>query len=192
MALYLSAQAGNKDSFAKLYDQHSALLFSIACSILRDEEEAKEVLQELFAKIWRSKIIPPPNLRSVSAWLTTVTRNASIDRYRKIQRRATHEVTTYESDWIEKRIEKLNDSTAADLLAKKELAQELLKALSEVDPKQAKALYLSFYSGLSQQEIADRLEIPLGTAKTLIRRSLLLLKQKLQKSDDRRYKERFT
>ena len=172
--------AGEKAACAELYDRFSRPLYSIALKVLRDEKEAEDVIQEVFVTMWERAADFIASRGTAFAWAVTLTRNRAIDRVRKRQRRST---------LLELGAEDLQPGAqstpaATDHLAFQEQARALRTAVAALPLEQKAALELAFYSGLTQQEIAERLSEPLGTIKARIRRGLLKLRDAVRRRDD--------
>lgn len=168
-----SVAQGNAPSFAELYRRTSAKLFGICLTMLRDQGEAEEVLQDVYVTIWRQARAFDPSLASPITWLCAIARNRSIDNLRRRQ-------PTVGDDDVAERLADERPSPAA--LA--ELSQErrrLELCLDALPSTQRKAVREAFFSGASHSELAARLDVPLGTVKSWIRRSLLQLKACLER-----------
>ena len=164
----------DREAFAQLYDRFSRPLYATALRILGNAAEAEDIVQDVFLALWEKADAFEPGRGSAFAWAVTLTRNRAIDRFRLRQRRS----------------ELLSKSTAedagirpygsgrhsADELVLKERAGAVRAAVDTLPAEQQAALELAFFSGLTQQEIADKLSEPLGTVKARIRRGLLRLR----------------
>lgn len=165
--------AGNREAFARFYDQYARLLFSIAFKILNDSKEAEDVLQEVFLQIWDKSGQYDSHLGKPVSWAVTLTRNKAIDHIRSSQRRtklmsAATELSTPP------------DETANDSVRGRESAALISTALAELPAEQRQAIELAFFRGLTQYEISETLKEPLGTIKARIRRGMLKLRDRLE------------
>lgn len=158
---------GCRQSFASLYDAYSGALFGIALGITRNRCEAEDILQEAFLKIWHRAGQYDPNLGKASSWITHLTRNLAIDRLRMRQRRDKLLLRALE----EPTFAAPNGSPPNPLIAA-ETARSIRTALAALPSDQKRALELAFFHGLTQTEIADALQEPLGTIKSRIRRAM--------------------
>ncbi|MBX7099133.1 MAG: sigma-70 family RNA polymerase sigma factor [Myxococcaceae bacterium] len=166
---------GDRMALQALYGRFGPKLWSIALRVLKDPREAEDVLQETFVDVWRTATRYDPNRAAVERWLTTMVRTRAIDRLRKRSVREhaveglTHEpfarVVTPEQE-----LEHARD------------ASRLRDALATLPEEQRRALELAYFEGLSQTEIAERTDTPLGTVKTRMRLAL----QKLSTTIDAR------
>jgi RNA polymerase sigma-70 factor (ECF subfamily) len=165
---------GDHDGLAELYDRHARVVYSLALRILRDQGDAEDVVQEVFSQAWRQASRYQAGRGLVVAWLMNLTRSRAIDRLRG--RRARPETTTDESRAIE-----MADAAPPvdEQLVTAARAVEIRAAINELSLLQRIAIELAFYEGLTHVEIAERLELPLGTVKTRIRQGLLKLKDRL-------------
>jgi len=165
---------GDHEALAELYDRHARVIFSLALRILRDQRDAEEVVQDVFAQAWRQSGRYSTERGSVIAWLMTLTRSRALDRLRGRRARpdasADSEPTVAIPDGAAPADEQL--STAVQ-------AGQVRAAVEGLPLVQRLAIELAFYEGLTHSEIADRLEQPLGTVKTRIRQGLLRLRDQL-------------
>jgi RNA polymerase sigma-70 factor (ECF subfamily) len=165
---------GDEDALAELYDRHGRLVYSLALRIVRDQRDAEEIVQEVFAQAWRQSGRYSAGRGSVVGWMLTLTRSRAIDRVRG--RRARPEAASHETAMAD-----LPDNAMAadEQLASAARAAQVRAALDSLPFLQRTAIELAFYDGLTHAEIADRLEQPLGTVKTRIRQGLLKLRDRL-------------
>ena len=168
--------AGDDSAFDALYKRFSGPLYGMAYRMMNDAKEAEDVLQEGFTYIWRKAATYDPTRSSPFAWAVMITRNKAIDRLRVRQRieKLREKVTTEESFSQDK------DETSANEPALRERGALVRSALQQIPPEQRQALELSFFGGLTHDQIAERLETPLGTIKARIRRGLLRLRDCLK------------
>lgn len=165
---------GDEDALGELYDHHGPLIYSLALRILGDAGEAQDVVQEVFAQVWRQAARYDEGRGNVAAWLVTVTRSRAIDRLRR--RRSRPEAPRDDLGWTT-----LVDPAdpVDDQLFTAARAAALRSAMDALPLLQRIAIELAFYDGLTHVEIAERLELPLGTVKTRIRQGLLKLRARL-------------
>jgi RNA polymerase sigma-70 factor (ECF subfamily) len=144
--------------------------------MMNDAKEAEDVLQEGFTYIWRKAATFDPARSSPFAWAVMITRNKAIDRLRVRQRldKLREKVISEESFYPDK------DETSANEPALRERGALIRSALHQIPEEQRQALELSFFSGLTHEQIAERLDTPLGTIKARIRRGLLRLRDCLK------------
>jgi RNA polymerase sigma-70 factor, ECF subfamily len=167
--------AGDGDALAELYDRHARVVYSLALRIVRDQRDAEEVVQDVFAQAWRQSGRYSAGRGSVIAWLMTLTKSRAVDRVRG---RLARPDASADSEPI---VEISDRAAPADeQLSLAARAAEVRTALSALPLLQRLALELAFYEGLTHMEIADRLEQPLGTVKTRIRQGLMKLREQLR------------
>jgi len=165
---------GNHAALGEVYDRHGRLLYSLALRIVGNPPDAEDVVQDVFTQAWKNARRYDAGRGTVLAWLLTLTRSRAIDRLRgrKTRPEATKDVTVLDG---------LADPAAPadEQLAWAGRASEIRAAVLGLSVLQRVAIELAFYEGLTHAEIADRLELPLGTVKTRIRQGLLRLRDRL-------------
>jgi RNA polymerase sigma-70 factor (ECF subfamily) len=170
--------SGDSTALSALYDAHAGAIYSLALRVVGDEADAEDVLQEVFTQAWRQASRYDASRGSVAAWLLTMARTRAIDRLRARRARPDSAATTGD--------EALLDLSApvvdpGDALESARDAERLRQALGELPLLQRLAIELAYFEGLTQSEIAERLEQPLGTVKTRIRLGLLKLRDSLSR-----------
>ncbi|MBV8901011.1 MAG: sigma-70 family RNA polymerase sigma factor [Verrucomicrobia bacterium] len=165
---------GDRKSFEDLYDRFSGVLFSTALQILNDHREAEDVVQEVFVQIWdKAKLYDAARGKPLT-WAMTLTRNKAIDRLRSAQRRYRLQNQVEKETKITTQVALKNSSEEVEILEKSRLIRA---AVLELSKEQREAIELAFFSGLTQNDIAQELNQPLGTVKARIRRCMLRLKE---------------
>jgi RNA polymerase sigma-70 factor (ECF subfamily) len=165
---------GDKAAFERLYGATRAKLYGVLLRILGRPELAEEVMQETYLKVWKMADKFDPALASPITWMVAMARNRAIDIVRK-----RTEVS------IEDELDAQN--IAADTpapLARREMTEELkrlLSCLGKLDPEKQRIVLLAYYSGWSREQLATKLDIPVNTIKTWLRRSLLELRECMSK-----------
>jgi RNA polymerase sigma-70 factor (ECF subfamily) len=171
--------AGDREAFRLLYARYSAPLFSLAIRLVGDVSDAEEMLQDSFVKIWRHAASYDSRKSRPFTWAVTIMRRTCIDQLRRRRRLPMTEPLPadagappgcYAGETVRREAEAREDS------------ERLLGALAEVPQVQRRALELALFSGLTQSEIAQHLEQPVGTVKSWIRRGLLDLRTTLNDS----------
>jgi RNA polymerase sigma-70 factor (ECF subfamily) len=168
---------GDQAALAELYDRFSRPLYAMAVRILGDASEAEDVLHDAFITLWEKAGTFAPSRGTAFSWAIALTRNRAIDRLRQRRRRAEilRDSAPEDFDLHTRTADPGADSRA--LLG--DQAQVVRAAVATLPSDQQRALELAFFSGLTQQEIALRLQEPLGTVKARIRRGLLKLRDLL-------------
>ena len=167
--------AGDGGALAELYDHHGRAMFSLAVRILRDENDAEEVVQDVFAQAWRQASRYDTTRGAVVAWLLMMTRSRAIDRLR-----ARRGQPPLDGDHPSALRDAADTAPPLDLalLTADDIAR-VRAALNALPEAQRMAIELAFHEGLTHTEVAERLEQPLGTIKTRIRVGLLRLRAAL-------------
>lgn len=155
---------GDQQALAALYDRYGGGVFSLILQVLNDTGLAEEVTQDVFLRVWHGAEKWDANRGKLSSWLLTIARHAAIDRLRMEKRRYNISDTPLDNmpakgseDWAQRR--------------------QIKSLLTLIPPEQAELIELSYYGGMSHQDIADTTQTPLGTVKTRIRSGM----QKLRK-----------
>ncbi len=164
-------------AFETLYDRYVNLVYSIALRIVREPNEAQDLVQEIFTKLWRKPEGYTAQRAKFSTWLSSVARNRAIDEIRSRRRRNRYELRPpagVEWDW---------PSPARDdpaLTAEtRDQRQFVISMVMQLPADQRQAIEMAYFGGLTQQEIAERLGQPLGTVKTRIRLGMQKLRATL-------------
>ncbi|MDX2186789.1 MAG: sigma-70 family RNA polymerase sigma factor [Opitutaceae bacterium] len=174
--LVAAIAAGEKYALARAYDLYSRPLFGMAYRLLQNRSEAEDILHDVFANLRGLAEDYDPSRGSIEAWLIMLVRSRAIDRIRKTRRRADLVAAAAPEDlgWEES---PSGLSSPANSALRNEQIQGVRAALAELPADQRQALELAYFTGLTQQEIAERLQEPLGTIKARVRRSLLRLRE---------------
>ena len=163
----------DQEALGNLYDRYSGLLLALSRRILKDPNDAEEVLQEVFLQVWHQAPRYDTRRSSVSTWLVLITRSRSIDRLRSRQ--------VVDRTLANLQQEKHESHTSPEGVAAVWMRQRrdrLRSEMQQLPPDQKQVLELAFFQGMTQSEIAESTKIPLGTVKT---RTLLAMK-KLRKA----------
>jgi RNA polymerase sigma-70 factor, ECF subfamily len=155
--------AGDKSAFGELYHATSAKLFGVALRICGRREIAEEVLQEAFVAVWGRAKDYDPVRGSVMTWLVTIVRHCAIDQLRHQQSRP--EGHTAPEELLSSFVAASRSDTGIEMRA-------LQRCLDELDPQPRKTVLLAYLYGLTRDEIAARLKVPVGTVKSSLWRSL--------------------
>lgn len=167
---------GNRDvvAFQDFYKKYNGLLYSTIFRVLNDHQDTEDIMQEVLVQIWQKAHLYEPGKGKPLTWVTTMARNRAIDRIRAKQRRSKlndgfeQESKTVHPEFIE---------DTRDVLMAKESDEMLKGAVMELSPDQREAIQLAYFGGLTQSEIAEKLQEPLGTVKARIRRGVQRLEQ---------------
>jgi RNA polymerase sigma-70 factor (ECF subfamily) len=165
------------DAFEVVYDRHAGAAFALAFRICGSRPAADDVCQEAFLAAWRSAGRFDPRAGSVRGWLLTIVHNRAIDQLRRVTRVRDRTVS---DDTAAERVASPDDTEAAAIAG--QARAEAASLLERLPGEQRRVVELSFYSGYSHSEIADLLELPLGTVKTRMRIALEKLRHHLQEA----------
>ncbi|TMQ70050.1 MAG: sigma-70 family RNA polymerase sigma factor [Candidatus Eisenbacteria bacterium] len=152
-------RSGDHQALAELYERHGSLMYSMVLRIVGRAEDAEEVLQEAWLQAWNRAAAYDASRGAVIAWLLTLARSRAIDRLRSPP------------------MAPVEDPVAT--VAHRQLHKHVTVALAALAPRQREVLELAYFGGLSQSEIATRLETPLGTVKSWVRQGLLELRKRV-------------
>ncbi len=166
---------GDQAALGRVYDRYHRLVFSLASRVLGDHTGAEEVTQDVFLRLWHRASDFDSARGDLAGWLVTVTRNRSIDRLRSRQQRESKSWTPMPES-PETTVLGLALSTAPTV-ATLESAQRVGRVLAALPEQQRTIIELAYYEGYSQSEIAQRLNLPLGTVKTWTRSALSALRE---------------
>ena len=164
---------GDQDGLAALYDRHGRFVYSLALRIVRDQADAEDVTQEVFVQVWRQADRFDPARGSVVGWLLTIARARAID---VVRRRGTRPAPAGNIAALDTS----DDAPAQDVQIEwAQRAEGVRTALESLPLLQRLAVELAFFDGLTHAQIAEQLEVPLGTVKTRVRLGLLRLRDRL-------------
>lgn len=170
---------GDRSAFDQLYARYSRPLFSYIAKFLRDHGLAEEVLQDAFVKIWRSAPRYDRSLSRPFSWCVLITKRLCIDRMRAMKPVAVVEDPVSLTPIDEQRQAERDPSERVQLREQISVLGEMVERLPE---SQRLSLQLAMSKGLTQQEISDKLDLPLGTVKTAMRRGMQRLKTMMTSS----------
>jgi RNA polymerase sigma-70 factor, ECF subfamily len=166
-------------AFSVIYDRYVDVVYSTAYRVLGDAQLAEDATQEVFVRLWRLPGRFEPARGRFVTWLLSVVRNRSVDELRARGRRRRREGSgsASDGDLIESLPGDTDDPVSSLQLHER---QTLVRAaLATLPREQRLALELSYFSGLTQQQISDTLHEPLGTVKTRIRLGMQKLRRAL-------------
>lgn len=167
---------GDDAAVGDLYDRYAPMALGLALKIVRDGQEAEDVVHDAFIAIVERADQFRPERGTVVAWLVTTVRNLALDRARRRARRA--QIT--EDELQHEPAEPVLDPEALSWLERERAA--VRAALARLSPSQRATLEIAFFEGLSYPEIAERDGVPLGTVKSRAARALAALRAALDGS----------
>lgn len=172
-ALLAGLASGDREATTAFVRRYQRRLFGLALTILRDPGAAEEVAQEAFVRAWRHAAAFDARRGDVTTWLLTITRNIAIDVLRM---RRAHPV---EPHLVLPEDTTTSDDAIDEQVVRDDAARQILVAATRLPPEQRRALLMAAFQGHSAREISESEGIPIGTAKTRIRRALIKLRDEL-------------
>jgi RNA polymerase sigma-70 factor, ECF subfamily len=169
--------AAQTEALGQLYDLYGRLVFSLAVQIVGDETVAEEVHQDVFVQIWNKAKTYDPEQGKLVTWLARIARNRAIDTLRRQGSRPEGHRTDFAEDTLEELADP-EDELEQEVELKQQKAR-LRRAVAGLPRDQQTVLELAFFLEMSHQEIANRLNEPLGTVKTRLRLAMQKLRQAL-------------
>ena len=163
---------GHEEAFAELYNLTAARIHGVALRVLRSADHAAEVTQEVFVEVWRQAARYSPGKGSVMAWMTTMAHRRAVDQVRSVssesardERYAANAERAVDDVWagVEQRLD----------------AERIRKGMASLTAIQREAIMLAYFGGYSQSQVAQLLNVPLGTVKTRIRDGMIGLRAAL-------------
>lgn len=171
------AATGETAAFAELYDVTAARVYGLALRIVCNPSQAEEVSQESFLKVWRTSSRFDARRGSAISWILMIAHAAAVDRVRSAQASARREEAHQRQAQLQ---ELVRPDATHDLVCATFEARRVHDALAELPVVQREALMLAYFGGCTHSELAVRLGLPLGTAKTRIRNGLIRLRDLLE------------
>lgn len=174
LRLIRAIAGGSADALAELYDRHASMVFGLARRVTGQQEDAEEVVQDVFAQVWRQADRYRHGRAPVVAWLVMLTRTRAIDCLRGRLARpdrgtnpTTEGVFAVES----------GDQTPEEEALSGDEARAVRRVLHSLPETQRSMVDLAYFEGLTHSEIARRTGLPLGTVKTRLRAALFTLRE---------------
>lgn len=160
-------QNQDTEAFSLLYDNYSSALYGIINTIVKDDEVAQDILQDVFVKIWKSVASYKREKGTLFTWMLNIARNTSIDNLRSKNKK--YEIRNIENDVYV--VDKNHNTTLnTDTLGVKQ-------AVAKLKFEHKEMIDLVYFGGYTQDEIAKEMDMPLGTVKTRIRAALIELRK---------------
>jgi RNA polymerase sigma-70 factor (ECF subfamily) len=164
--LMLLVNNGEPKAFATLYDRHIRAAYCLAYRMMGEKQAAEDLAQEAFIKVWRRAGSYRAQKASVRTWILSIVHNRGIDQLRSLaSRRRTQEK-------IEASAASSQPSEAFAQTWRNTQAEQVREALSTLPKEQLKILELAYFSGYTHVQIAELLNVPLGTVKGRMRLGL--------------------
>jgi RNA polymerase sigma-70 factor (ECF subfamily) len=179
--LVARSMGGDLDSFNQLVLRWERPIYALAYRVLGREEDARDVCQETFLRAFRA-LSGFKGQAKFSSWLYRIALNLCRDWIRR-ERRAPVTQPPEGIDVIELAAEAAPTESIEDLVARREIARAVARAMANLPDEQRTAIILKEYHGLTFQEIADLLDCPLSTVKTRLYQGLTVLRRQLARAD---------
>ena len=155
----------DREAFRLFYDRHAPQVLAYVRSLGRSRDASEDVVQEVFLAVWRKAGTYRPERGDVAGWLYTMTRNKVVDLWRKLP--------TGSDQSSEETLAALSERPEAE---SRVVSISLRKAMADLKAEQRQALELAYFGGLTYEETAERLKLPVGTLKSRIRAGLALMR----------------
>lgn len=167
------------EALGLLYNHYNRLLFGLLKSILKKTEEAEDILQEVFTSIWEKADQFDTERGTPYTWIVSLTRNKAIDRLRsKVYKEQKKQSTSLDDDAVFHPLFSSENSPLENTILS-DRAKRVYSALEKLTEKQRSVIQVAYFDGLSQSEISDEYDIPLGTVKTRMRDGMKKLRELL-------------
>jgi RNA polymerase sigma-70 factor (ECF subfamily) len=167
--------SGEQDAFAELYDLTAARVHGVVLKVVKSVDLAADISQEVFVEVWRNCPRYRSDRGSVLAWILTIAHRRAVDRVRATASASNREERYARSDPDPQPVDEVWDEARRNWEA-----DRVRSALEQLSPAQREALTLAYFDGYSQSQVADRLNIPLGTVKTRMRDGLTHLHHQME------------
>lgn len=164
---------GDDTAFAGLYDALAGPVYGMVLRVLRDPAQSEEVTQEVLVEVWRQASRFSRERGSVKSWVLTVAHRRAVDRVRSAQASTDREVRVGRASH-EREFDEVVDAVEHRLEA-----EQVRRALTVLTDLQREAVSLAYYGGYTHREVAELLDVPLGTIKTRLRDGLIRLRDEM-------------
>lgn len=173
--LFHRIQNGEAAAFEILYDKYNTLVYTFAFRGCGNSELANEITQDVFIRLWTTQASFRPELSQFSTWLLTITRRVCRDKLKKLQFKL-----------LNVSIETMNESGKYDSTEQPELLiqttwfrKDVFAVLQTLQQEERLIIEMAYFHGFTLREIANRLDIPIGTIKTRLHKGLRTLRSRL-------------
>jgi RNA polymerase sigma-70 factor, ECF subfamily len=167
-------QQGDPRAFEVLYDRHGGAAFSLAYRVVGDRTAAEDITQEAFLSMWRSRVRYEPARGSVRTWVLGIVHHRAIDGLR---RNLVHQRRRASAEGLEE-VHEAAERTDVEA-ARREEARTVRAAMEELPEQQLQVIELAYFGGFTHTQIAEMLEMPVGTVKGRMRLGLEKLRRQL-------------
>ncbi len=172
--LVLRVAGGDRGAFRALFELSRGAVFGVSLRMLRNRDEAEEVLQDVYVRIWRNAAGYRGDRALAMAWILAIARNRCLEILR---RRGIDD-----GPWSDEAADAMVDEgpTPEEATMRAQSVHTIADCMSELDPPQRQSIELAYYDGFSYSEVASHLARPIGTVKSQIRRGLAELRRCLE------------
>jgi RNA polymerase sigma-70 factor, ECF subfamily len=167
--------ARDESALSELYDLYSKIIYSLIIKIVKSREEAEDLLQSVFIKVWNKASTFNKNRGSVYSWLIALARNNAIDRTRSKEFKNIN-INAVEIEALDSFL-RGTETASIDEAIIHERSEIINKALMQIPEEQYKIIELAYFEGMTQSEIAKKLSVPIGTIKSRTRQALIKLEK---------------
>ncbi|WP_241979157.1 MULTISPECIES: ECF RNA polymerase sigma factor SigK [Cryobacterium] len=164
---------GNEGAFGELYDRMAPRVLGLVRRLLVDPSQSEEVTQEIFLEIWQTATRYEAQRGGAATWILTMAHRRAVDRIRSSQASRDRDIKIGIRD-LAVAYDEVSETVGVRI--EHERVERAMARLTEL---QRQAISLAYYGGLSQSEVAERLQIPLGTVKTRLRDGMIRLRDEL-------------
>ena len=156
-------KSNDRTAFEYLYDHYSAALYGIIVKIVKDEDRACDVMQDTFLKIWKNISSYNAEKGTLFTWILNIARNTAIDKLR-VEVKKEHVI----------KLDSLHDGdlSSASLFIPVPATMDLRTIVSQLLPERKLLIEMVYFQGYTHEEVSERLNLPLGTVKSRIRKAL--------------------
>lgn len=172
-ALLVRVAGGDQRAFSELYDLMASRMLGLVRHVLKDHAQSEEVVQEVLLEVWQTASRFDPNKGKAVTWMLTMAHRRAIDRVRSAQASRDRDTKIGIRD-LGREVDTVSESAEISIEHKR-----VEKAMARLSDLQRQAVELAYYGGYTQSEVAEMLNIPLGTVKTRLRDGLIRLRTEL-------------
>jgi RNA polymerase sigma-70 factor, ECF subfamily len=178
MSLIAQSQDG---ALAQLYDRYNRLVFSLAIAIVHDQPTAEEITLDVFMRVWQKAGMYRSDQARVKTWLAHITRNHSIDILRRRAARPEQSTVIWDDEAANSKVHGPDPAESAETRMRR---KRIHHALALLPNDQRQAVFLAYFEGYTQSQIAETLKQPLGTIKTRMRLAMQKLRDFLRDENE--------
>lgn len=168
--------AGDPAALEALYDQYAPAVMGFVLRVVQDRAMAEDIVQETFWRVWKNRAGFRGERGTVSSWLFAIARNIAIDRWRRMKHHPTTRLNAPEDEHPEFENQADPGANVAETVWDTLQHRQVRAAIQALPKEQSLVIRLAFFQGLTRQEIAERIQVPLGTVHTRARLALQKLR----------------